>query len=251
MKDISVLRHGDDFATLATRAQIAEFFDSWEVRFVNRVSWRVVPPCGKAPERIEIEADPRHAELLIKISGLQTNSEGVNTPGERPRDSLRTVKLSPQDATSCRSNVMRLAYLSADRIELQFASKELARAIVGTDNVDVEALKRCICFLLKYPRCIQSFERQEIVPKQITCFSDSNFAGCLQSRKSTSPCEISYGTHLLKSTSTTQAVVSLSGAEAEFYAAVKAAAAGIGCVSVMRDLGVVVQQQGVEVKAKR
>ena len=52
------------------------------------------------------------------------------------------------------------------------------------------------------------------------------------------------------STSTTQAVVGLSSAEAEFYTAVKAAAAGIGCVSMMRDLGVVLQQQGVEVKAK-
>ena len=59
-----------------------------------------------------------------------------------------------------------------------------------------------------------------------------------------------YGKHLLKSKSTIQAVVSLSSAEAEFYAAVKAAAAGIGCISMMRDLGVMLQQQGVEVKAK-
>ena len=44
--------------------------------------------------------------------------------------------------------------------------------------------------------------------------------------------------------------MSLSSAEAEFYAAVKAAAAGIGGVSMLRDLGVVLQQQGVEVKAK-
>ena len=36
----------------------------------------------------------------------------------------------------------------------------------------------------------------------------------------------------------------------EFYAAVKAAAAVIGCVSMMRDLGVVLEQQGVEAKAK-
>ena len=63
-------------------------------------------------------------------------------------------------------------------------------------------------------------------------------------------CKIFYGKHLLKSTSTKQAVVSLSSAEAEFYAAVKAAFAGIGCVSMMRDLGVMLQRQGVEVKAK-
>ena len=54
----------------------------------------------------------------------------------------------------------------------------------------------------------------------------------------------------MKSTSSTQAVFSLSSAEAEFYEAVKAAAAGIGCVSMQRDLGVVLQQQGVEVKAQ-
>ena len=92
-------------------------------------------------------------------------------------------------------------------------------------TADVEALKRCIRFLLKYPRCIQRFERQEIVPKQITCYSDSNFAGCLQSRKSTSFCKIFNGKHLQKSTSTAHRVISLSSAEAEFHAAVKAAAA--------------------------
>ena len=169
------------------------------------------------------------------------------TTDERTRDSLRTVTLSLQDATAQRSNVMRLAYLSADRIEVQFASEELPRAMAEPATAVVEELKRCIRFLLKYPRCSQSFEREEIVPKQITCNSDSNFAGCLQSRKSTSSCNIFYGEHLLKSTSTTQAVVSLSSAEAEFYAAVKAAAAGIGCVSMMRDLGVILQHEGVNV----
>ena len=109
VKDVSVFRHGDDFATLATRHQIAEFkehlskhllvkhiatlgprpqlLDACEVRFLNRVIRWVVPPFGKAPERIEIEADPRHSELLTKKFGLQTNSKGVNTPGERTRDS--------------------------------------------------------------------------------------------------------------------------------------------------------------------
>ena len=113
VKDIRVLRHGDDFATLATWAQIAEFkerpskdllvkhpetlgprqlLDSCEVRFLNRVLPWIVPPLGKAPEPIELGADPRHAELLIPNSGLQSNSKGMNTPGRRPRDSLRTVQ---------------------------------------------------------------------------------------------------------------------------------------------------------------
>ena len=206
VKDVSVLRHGDDFATLATRTQIAEFKeeltkyilvkhvatlgprpqlpDSCEIRFLNRVIRWIVPPFGKAPERIEIEADPRHAELLIKNSGLQSNSKGVDTPEER--HNLRTITLPQQDSTLYRSNVMRLAYKSPDRTELEFASEESARAMAEPATADVGALKKCIRFLLNYPRCTQSLERQEIVPKQITCHSDSNFAGCLQSRKSTS-----------------------------------------------------------------
>ena len=85
VKGISVLRHCDDFATLGTRTQIAEFkeelskpllvkhiatlsprpqlLDSCEVRFLNRVIRWIVSPFAKAPERIEIGADPRHAEL--------------------------------------------------------------------------------------------------------------------------------------------------------------------------------------------
>ena len=93
-----------DIATLGPRPQL---LDACEVRFLNRVIRWVVPPFGKAPERIEIEADPRHLQLLIRNSGLQTSSKGVNTPGERTRESSCTIKLSPQDPTSYRSNVMR------------------------------------------------------------------------------------------------------------------------------------------------
>ena len=73
----------------------------------------------------------------------------MNTPGERPRDSLRTIKLSPQDATSYRSNFMRLTYLSVDRIELQFASEESARAMAGPTKADVENTEEMHPFLVE------------------------------------------------------------------------------------------------------
>ena len=149
-------------ATLGPRPNL---LDSREVQFLNVVIRWIVPPFRKAPERIELEADPRHAELLIPNSGLQSNSKGVNIPGKRQKDSVSTVPQSPQDATSYGSNVTRLAYLAADRVELQFPSEELARAMAGPATADVEALKRCIRSLLKYPRCIQSFERQDVVPQ--------------------------------------------------------------------------------------
>ena len=78
---------------IATLGPVPQLLDVGEVRFLNRVTRWVVPPFGKAPERLEIEADLRHSEMLIKNSGLKTNSKGVNTPGGRTRDSSCTTKL--------------------------------------------------------------------------------------------------------------------------------------------------------------
>ena len=123
VKDVCVLRHGDDFFdtcdtnsdrgiqgrleqtfTRETHCNIRsapQLLDSCEVRFLNRVIRWVVPPFGKAPERIETEADPRHSELLIKNSVLQTNSKGVNTLGKRTRDSSCKDNVSNDTFSRC------------------------------------------------------------------------------------------------------------------------------------------------------
>ena len=46
------------------------------------------------------------------------------------------------------------------------------------------------------------------------------------------------GSHMLKSWSSTQAVISLSSGEAEFYGVTKAAGIGLGYKSLLRDLGI-------------
>ena len=145
---------------------------------------------------------------------------------------------------------MRRAYLSADRIELQFASKELARAMAESTTADVEALKICIRFSLKYPRCIQSFEKQEIVPKQITCFSDSKLRRMFAEQE-----EHEFLFVFCPETSSEIYVNNTGGCRSLecrscILCSSQAAAAVIGCVSMVRDLGVVLEQQGVEVKAK-
>jgi hypothetical protein len=86
-------------------------------------------------------------------------------------------------------------------------------------------------------RVVQRFVQQPTPDRLITC-TDSDFAGCVLTRKSTSCCMVFYGAHLLRCTSTTQAVISLSSGEAEFYAAVKGASISLGMVGLMRDLGV-------------
>ena len=69
-------------------------------------------------------------------------------------------------------------------------------------------------------------------------FVDTDYAGCRKTRKSTSGGVALIGTHLIKSWSTTQAVIALSSGEAEFYGIVKGASVGKGLRSVLADLGI-------------
>jgi hypothetical protein len=68
-------------------------------------------------------------------------------------------------------------------------------------------------------------------------WSDTDFAGCVKSRKSTSGGLIVHGGHVIKSWSTNQAVIALSSGEAESYGLVKAASMVIGVGAICTDPG--------------
>ena len=72
----------------------------------------------------------------------------------------------------------------------------------------------------------------------LECYSDTDWAGCPNTRKSTSAGCLMLGAHLLKSWSSTQPSISLSSGEAEYYGVVNAAGIAIGQQSLMQDLGI-------------
>ena len=107
------------------------------------------------------------------------------------------------------------------------------------------ALKRLGRYLLGSPRVITKFEYQE-EKKGIEAWTDTDYAGCMRTRKSTSGGILKIGEHIIKSWSTTQSVISLSSGEAEYYGMVRGASMGIGLRAVLEDLGV--KKVNLEVK---
>ena len=97
-------------------------------------------------------------------------------------------------------------------------------------------VKRIGRYLLGRPRADQWFHWQD-EPGHFTVFSDSNWAGCRDTRKSTSGAALMHGGHLLKSFSRTQSNIALSSAEAELYATVTAASEGMGLTAMAKDYG--------------
>ena len=139
MEDISVLIHGDDFVAAGSREDIKQFRQAIAGRFTvkdnlvgsrsdlgelqeTRVLNRIIRWTQKG---WEYEADQRHAELIVREMGME-NAKSVKTPGEDvPSWKLDTEEeyLEGAQATKFRGVVARANYLSADRMDIQYAVK--------------------------------------------------------------------------------------------------------------------------------
>ena len=81
--------------------------------------------------------------------------------------------------------------------------------------------------------------------KEVAMWTDTDFAGCRRTRKSTSDGVAMLGNHMVKTWCSTQSIVSLSSGEAEYYGIVKGSSIGLGIRSMLGDFGVDV---GVTIK---
>ena len=84
-------------------------------------------------------------------------------------------------------------------------------------EADWARLKRVARYLVGAPRLIQKFGWQDL-PAELHTFTDSDWAGDKETRKSTSGGAITWGSHTLKTWSTTQHIIALSSGEAKLYA---------------------------------
>ena len=126
-------------------------------------------------------------------------------------------------------------FLGLDRPDLQYSAKEVSRGMARPTLSDLHRLKRIARYLIKYPRAVFLFKHQNPTNK-IQVYSDSDWAGCIKTRKSTQGGVVMIGACCIKNWSSTQGLISFSSAEAEYYGIVKAASVGLGVQSLFKDL---------------
>jgi hypothetical protein len=175
--------------------------------------------------------------------------KGLSTPGIKPSDAKDEEgddeNLEPMEATCYRAAVARGNYLSQDRSDVKYTVKELSRHM-GTPRVkDAKRLIRFAKYLLTRPRHVTRYDYQRW-NGCLNIWSDTDYAGCRETRKSTSGGLITIGDHVIRFWSSTQKVIALSSGEAEYYGMVRAAAEGIGSKSILADMHVNVKLKLME-----
>ena len=122
-------------------------------------------------------------------------------------------------------------------INVMYAVKELCRGMAKPTKLHWHKLKRLGRYLVDNSRTAMHYDWQGHEP-EITGYSDSDWAGCRVTAKSTSGGALMIGSHFIKGWSRTQNHVTTSSAEAELVALVKCSAELLGAKSMMKDFGV-------------
>lgn len=200
--------HGDDFTFLGRGSElkrVERMMSGWYSLKVRGV----LGPEAKDDKKImilgrelvwgefglEYEADRKHAKMICEAIGLEEWSKGLSCPYEKnEKGDEGDEDMSEADATEYRALAARANFLASDRLDIQFAVKELCRSMSAPKQGSWDAMKRLARYLLEKPRVIWQFGVDtKGDPEIIEVYSDSDWAGCRKSRKSTSGAVVTVG----------------------------------------------------------
>ena len=115
-----------------------------------------------------------HADINHRIGFIN----GMKGKGKLDGD------LDTKEVTRFRACIARMNYLANDNPDIMFAVKELARKMSKPDNADLERMRRLARFLKGRPRSVTWYRYQE-EPNTLEVFTDSDWAGCRVTKRST------------------------------------------------------------------
>ena len=208
-----VVVHGDDFTCLGYTGELDWLRGQFSAKFTVKFKARLGPEPNDdksvqilnrvltwTDSGIEYEPDQRHAEIITDELGV-SNKKSVITLGVKPTNEKDEVddenRLDKEEAERYRSAVAMGNYLSQDRLDIRFAITELSRGQCQPRVKDWGRLKRLAKYLIGRERYIIKYEYQRST-RGVEVWTDTDYAGCKETRKSTSGGLIRFGGHLLR-----------------------------------------------------
>ncbi|CAE8734515.1 unnamed protein product [Polarella glacialis] len=219
--------HADDVRLTAPPEVITPLQKSigelMKIRWDRELSEQWSPFLGSQWRRVtndhfQLRADLKHLRALQEMLKMQ-QANSVGAPAwSLQEEQLPARELDPTQASIYRSAVGVLQWLALVRPDLQYTSKELARGLCRPTTKDWARLRHAVRYCIGTADVVLNLEFDKDLPCEITVYCDSNFAGDVDTRKSTTGYLLLVQGLLLTSASKTQSVIALSSAEAELMA---------------------------------
>ena len=173
---------------------------------------------------------------MLREFGL-SECKPVCTPVAREEQSLGDDRpdMPKAEASRFRRAVAKVNYLSQDRLDIALGSSLLARTMSRPREGDEQRLKRILRYLRAFPRAIIHFMWQPL-EHSFDLMTDSDWATCKTTRKSTSGGILLRGRHLISHWSRIQGKIAPSSGEAELFSASTGLSVLAGAVNLDMEL---------------
>ena len=252
-RDLLVVAHVDDFLVsgprhelLALKNEIRRRYDcdgdvlgdeEGDVSEISFLGRRLV----LTKDGIEWQGDRKLVDAFLKRAGVDascstTRVGQVDTPGVKRERDTEAPPMNGAEATMHRSLVALLNYIAQDRPDLSFCAKDLSQTMSRPRCGDEVPLKRVVRYLARFPtgKIVFRWQPQCL---NLSVFTDADWGGCAQTRRSTSGGFVLHGDHLLGFWARTQQCVALSSCEAEVNALIKGGTEGLGVKIMAQQCG--------------
>ena len=254
-RDLVVVVHGDDFVFVGVDEELdfvlGVLKEHYELKDRGRLGSgesdkREIDMLGRKIRwhewGLSWEGDERHRKLVMEYFGMDEQSKALAKNGYKEEDTQggkESQELDREERKAYRMLAARLNFMAQDNPAIQYAAKEVCRKMADPEAGDFTTIKKLVRYIVgvkavewKYP---WQEERETL---SLGIFADSDWAGCLRTRRSTSGGLAMLGRHPVRTWSTTQPVVATSSAEAELYSMTEGASRGLGFQSMLREMGV-------------
>jgi histone deacetylase 1/2 len=149
--------------------------------------------------------------------------------------------LGPEDSTQYRSIVGALQYLTLTRPDISFSVNKVCQFLHAPTTSHWSAVKRILRYIRGTLKVGLTFRRSSSL--LLSAFSDADWAGCPDDRKSTGGFAVFVGPNLISWSARKQATVSRSSTEVEYKAIADATTELIWVEALLKELGIRLRQR--------
>jgi hypothetical protein len=210
--------------------------DSFAVKDLGKLSYFLGVEVTSTPGGIALTQVKYASDILRRVNMYNWKDIGTPMSSTEKLSKFSGTVLDEDMAFNYRSTVGALQYLCLTRPDISFAVNRVCQFLASPTDVHWSAVKRILRYVKGTINLGLQFQRS--LSTELSVYTDADWAGCPDDRRSTGGYAVFYGPNLVSWSSRKQPTVSRSSTEAEYKAIANGTSEVTWLQTVLRELGV-------------